>query len=116
MEVCLPMKTSHRCVFGWLIFTVAGLGDGVGATAADGIWVTTAAIPLFASEHNATVVDNRIYVGGGFAGSDPNYTGTTNAFFVFDPTTNRWSTLPPLPKRLHHFGITTLDGKVFVTG
>lgn len=81
-----------------------------------GTWSNTAPYPLFVSEHNATVAGNKIYVAGGFAGPNQNFTGTTNAFYVYDPATDRWSSLAPLPKRLNHFGIATLDDKIYVTG
>lgn len=86
------------------------------AESGSGTWTTTAAYPLFVSEHNATVVENRIYVAGGFAGTNQNFSGTTNAFHVYDPATDRWTALAPLPKRLHHFGIATVDNRIYVTG
>jgi N-acetylneuraminic acid mutarotase len=89
----------------------AELDNGGGGT-----WITTAPYPLFASEHNAAVVDNKIYVAGGFAGPNQNFSGTTNAFHVYDPSTDRWTSLAPLPRKLHHFGIAALDDKIYVTG
>lgn len=97
----------------WILVVVPFLAT---LALAQGTWTTSAPYPLFVSEHNATVVENRIYVAGGFAGTDPDFTGTTNAFHVYDPATNRWTALAPLPKRLHHFGIATLDNKIYVTG
>src|SRR5688572_607575 len=84
--------------------------------ATGGTWITTAPYPIFVSEHNATVAENKIYVAGGFAGPNRDFTGTTNAFHVYDPSSDRWSSLAPLPKKLQHFGIATLDGKIYVTG
>ena len=81
-----------------------------------GTWRTVASYPFFVSEHNATVADNKIYVAGGFAGANANFSGTTSAFHVYDPAVDRWSALAPLPKKLQHFGIATLEGRVYVTG
>lgn len=96
--------------FGMMAFA-AEIGGGAGGT-----WSTTTPYPIFVSEHNATVAENKIYVAGGFAGSNQNFTGTTNAFYVYDPASDRWTSLAPLPKKLQHFGIATLGGKVYVTG
>jgi N-acetylneuraminic acid mutarotase len=81
-----------------------------------GTWTTSAPYPLFVSEHGAAVLDNKIYVAGGFAGSGATFTGTTSAFYVYDPATDRWSSLPPVPKKLQHFGMAALGGKIYVTG
>jgi N-acetylneuraminic acid mutarotase len=111
------MTTSHR-IFGGILRLVA-MVCSVPAFAAEpggGTWNMTAPYPIFVSEHNATVVDNKIYVAGGFAGPNENFTGTTNAFYVYDPSSDRWTRLAPLPKRLNHFGIATLDDKIYVTG
>ena len=83
---------------------------------ATGTWIVTAPCPIFASEHGAAVVDNKIYVAGGFAGPNQAWTGTTDAFLVYDPITNAWANLPPLPKKLHHFGMAALENRIYVTG
>src|SRR5688572_11859151 len=112
------MNNSRRCLHRPLRLT-ALLLSLIPASAADtnsGTWSTTAPYPIFVSEHNATVVENKIYVAGGFAGPNEDFTGTTNAFYVYDPALDRWTSLPPLPKKLQHFGIATLDNKIYVTG
>ena len=76
------MNNSRRSPHGFLrfaafIFSVPALAaETDGGTG--GTWITTAAYPLFASEHGATVVENKIYVAGGFAGPNQNFSGTTN--------------------------------------
>jgi N-acetylneuraminic acid mutarotase len=105
----------HRLLVAPLVLVAAAVAAEPG-TPTGGRWVVAAPSPIFASEHGATVVENKIYVAGGFAGPNQNWTGTTNAFVVFDPASNSWATLAPLPKKLHHFGIATLDNKIYVTG
>jgi N-acetylneuraminic acid mutarotase len=81
-----------------------------------GTWATTPPMPMFRSEHNATVLNGKIYVGGGLAGPNQFFTATTNVFQVYDPVASTWTNLPPMPERLHHFGIAALNGKIYVTG
>ena len=109
-----PRVALHRFI---AMSALAGvIGVAAAAEITGGSWTTSAPYPLFVSEHNATVVENRIYVAGGFAGPDQNFTGSTNAFYRYDPAVNTWTSLPPLPKKLQHFGIATLDNRIYVTG
>src|SRR5688572_7474012 len=114
------MHNSRRSWHAFLRLTAIISSVPASAAAADsaigGTWSTTAPYPIFVSEHNATVAENKIYVAGGFAGPNQNFTGTTDAFYVYDPLTDRWTNLAPLPKKLQHFGIATLNNKVYVTG
>ena len=114
------MHNSRRSLHALL--RLAALISSVPASAAAaegdpaGTWASAAPYPIFVSEHNAAVAENKIYVAGGFAGPNQNFTGTTDAFYVYDPSSDRWTSLPPLPRKLQHFGIATLDGKIYVTG
>jgi len=61
------------------------------------------------------VVNNKIYVIGGYSYGSP--TGATNVNEVYDPLTDTWQTKSPLPIAL--YGIPredpVIDGKIFVT-
>lgn len=81
-----------------------------------GSWANTAPMPIYRSEHNATVLDGRIYVGGGLAGPSEFFTGTTDIFQSYNPGTDSWANLAPIPDRLHHFGIAALNGRIYITG
>ena len=50
-------------------------------------------MPTARSELAAAALDGRIYVAGGIA-----QWGTTAAFEAYDPATDRWEELPPLPE------------------
>jgi N-acetylneuraminic acid mutarotase len=110
------LRMSSRFLKALTVGLTVTAGAAESVSEVGGTWGKTAPYPLYVSEHNATVVGNKIYVAGGFAGPNQNFTGTTNAFFVYDPATDRWTSLAPLPKKLQHFGITTLANKIYVTG
>ena len=56
-----------------------------------------------------TVINGRVYVGGGDAGDDDDYLVST-----YDPVKDEWSTLPPAPVK--YFGVGRLDGKLVIVG
>ena len=68
-------------------------------------------MPTSRSELAAAALAGRIYVAGGIAQS-----GTTAAFEVYDPATDRWEELPPLPEAVHHLAAAATDERVYITG
>lgn len=75
----------------------------------NGAWSELARIPAPAqSELAATVLDGKLYALGGF--------GDTRGFKRFDPATNAWSVLPPLPGGRDHLAAFALDGGVYFSG
>ena len=68
-------------------------------------------MPTSRSEIAATELDGIIYVAGGLLTFGP-----TTAFEAYDPTTNTWRSLAPLPVGLHHIAMAAARGRVFVTG
>ena len=68
-------------------------------------------MPTSRSELAAAALAGRIYVAGGIA-----QWGTTAAFEAYDPATDRWEELPPLPEPVHHLAAAATDKRVYVTG
>ncbi len=60
------------------------------------------------SEMPAAVLDDLIYVPGGFGGE--------SVFQAYDPAQDEWIDLAPLPAGRHHLMTAALDGKVYVFG
>lgn len=56
------------------------------------------------------VIDGKIYVAGGLAPA------TVAEFSSYDPSTDRWETLPDLPEPLDHAAAATVDGVLYVLG
>ena len=69
-------------------------------------------MPTPRSEIQAAVADGRIYVAGGFAMGSR----IVAAFEAYDPQTDSWERLAPLPRRIHHAALAALDGRVYLSG
>jgi len=78
------------------------------------------ALPYGICEAAAVVLEGRIHVVGGWYLWDPSdpYFGdaATSAHWVFDPATNAWSELAPLPVARAGHGAAVLDGRIYVQG
>src|SRR5579864_3458607 len=81
-----------------------------------GTWEARTSPALHRSETAATVLDDKIYVAGGLAGASVFYTEITLSFAVYDPATDSWKDLAPIPMALHHVALASLNGQLFLTG
>ena len=75
-------------------------------------WSTRAAAPIDRAEALKAVVDNKIYVFGGF--NDAN--GPVKRSDVYDPAANTWTQIADLPTRLTHAGVAVEGRDVYVAG
>ena len=95
--------------------------DGAHATGEAGLghWMTGAPAPTARTEVAVAALDGLIYVVGGFEQSSswrsPQSSASTKVE-VYDPATNRWSSMPDLLVGLHHAGAAVLDGALYVVG
>lgn len=71
-------------------------------------WTTGIELPVARSEFTGTVLDEAIYVAGGF--------GAQRAFNRFDVIAGEWTELAELPAPRHHLGLAALDGAIFAIG
>jgi len=75
-----------------------------------------ARMPTARSAMASGTYDGRIYVSGG-EGQDTRMMQTFRAFEAFDPATNTWSVLPPMPVPRHGLAGVAIDNRVhFVSG
>jgi N-acetylneuraminic acid mutarotase len=88
----------------------------VPVTMPSGTWEPRTPPALFRSETSAAVLDGKIYIAGGLAGKSTFYTEITTSFEVYNPATNAWKALAPLPKALHHMAIAGARGRIYMTG
>lgn len=67
------------------------------------------------AEAQSVVADGKLYVFGGYYITNPDYQPTAQAE-VFDPTTNVWSLLAPMPAPETHMGVATDGTYIYVAG
>ncbi|MCB9733968.1 MAG: kelch repeat-containing protein [Deltaproteobacteria bacterium] len=84
-------------------------------TPGDGAWVTRAPMPTPRGGTAAAVVGGRVVVLGG-EGDPTNATGVFADVEVYDPATDTWSRLAPMPTPRHGTGAAALGGVVYVPG
>ena len=73
-------------------------------------WKQCADIPIKVSGANATVINGKVYCGGGFTGDDDN----DYVIYRYDTARDIWSPLPPLPVKW--FGLGQVQGKPVAVG
>jgi hypothetical protein len=85
-------------------------------------WTTGATQPYANAEAQGTVVNGKLYVFGGFDSQKSCCTPTSRAY-VYDPATNAWSALAPMPPMngtgsggVTHAGLTTDGRDIYFAG
>lgn len=84
-----------------------------------GTWHKVASAPTARTEVTAAVLQDKIYVMGGFA---PLRFGNllklsvSDAVEAYDPARDRWQTAAPLPRPVHHAAAVVVNGRLFVFG
>ena len=78
-------------------------------------WGTLANAPIALAEAQSVVVNGKLYVFGGYDVTVPDYQ-PTNASEVFDPSTNSWTMLAPMPAAETHMGVATDGQFIYVIG
>ena len=77
-----------------------------------GSWFTRAPLPTARQEMPLTLFNGKIYVPGGF---NEEASGSS-LVEVFDPSSNKWSSIPNLPTPLNHLTMVGLNDKLYVIG
>jgi N-acetylneuraminic acid mutarotase len=78
-------------------------------------WQTLPNAPIALAEAQSIVANGKLYVFGGYNITSPAYE-PTNASEVFDPATNTWTSLAPMPVGETHMGVATDGASIFVAG
>ena len=77
-----------------------------------GYWFTRAPLPTARQEMPLTLFEGKIYIPGGF-----NQGGSGSSLVeVFNPSSNKWSSIPNLPTPLNHLTMVGLKDKLYVIG
>jgi N-acetylneuraminic acid mutarotase len=78
-------------------------------------WFNKTPMPTARGAHAAAVIDGKIHLVGGAYRKLFNFVNTA-AHEVYDPATDTWETLSPLPTPRDHLTATEANGKLFVIG
>ena len=82
-------------------------------TGARGLWlVRRQPMPTPRAEVASAVIDGRIFIVGGFTENGQN----SDIVEVYDPVTDTWSSIEPMPERLDHAMAAAVNGKLYVIG
>ena len=80
--------------------------------ARESFWTAAESMPTPRTEVTAAVLENEIYVIGGFDGSGQ----VTDIVEVYSIANNSWTKGVPLPEPLHHTAAASYNGKIYVVG
>ena len=76
-----------------------------------GQWKELLPMPSKRTEVAVAVLDNNIYVVGGFTQK-----GIADQVDVWKSEIREWSNIPPLPRPIHHTTVSAINGKLYVIG
>jgi len=79
------------------------------------VWNTAANAPIALAEAQSVVANGKLYVFGGYYKTEPDFQPTAAAE-VFDPATNGWTALAPMPAAETHMGVATDGQNIYVAG
>ena len=96
----------------WGVLFISLLAAGVGHAEVAGEWKTLAHMPTSRQELATAVLNGKIYSIAGLAG---NFIGTDNVD-VYNPATNTWTSVAPLPILNHHNCAAVAAGKLYAFG
>ena len=77
-----------------------------------GTWITDAPLPTPRQEMPHVLLDGKIYLPGGF----DRFGGATAVTEAYDPATDTWAEVEPLPIAMHHPSAAAAGGKMYVMG
>lgn len=83
---------------------------------ATGIWSSLAPMPTARSNASSAILDGKVIVVGGLVGPVDDDAAPCTAVESFDPTTNTWSRLAPLPFPRVRPAVAAVDGRLIVIG
>jgi N-acetylneuraminic acid mutarotase len=78
-------------------------------------WMTVKSAPQPLAEAQSVAASGKLYVFGGYNVTSPDYQATT-ASEVYDPASNAWKTLAPVPAPETHMGVASDGHYIYVAG
>jgi len=122
MSMPTPQRSFAAAAVGERIYTFGGWdGTNVFATVEEydtntDTWRTRADMPTPRVGLTATTVNGLIYVIGGSEEPDPWYTEELGTIEEYDPVSDSWRGLPPMPTNRWLLAATTIGGRLYAIG
>jgi N-acetylneuraminic acid mutarotase len=79
-------------------------------------WSNRASMPQQLLKVNANVVDDKIYVISGAKEASLAGVYSSDANMLYDPETDSWSTMAPIPTPVEGYASAVLNGKIYIMG
>ena len=79
-------------------------------------WIPRAPMPTARVGPAAAVVDGMVYAAGGDRGFDPIATRALSVVEAYDPSTDTWSSVPPMPTARVEFGLSAVENTLYAVG
>ena len=118
-----PMPTARAsigvAVVNGKIYAIGGSYDSCGVEEYDPVtntWTTKTPMSTPRIWFGIAVFENKIYVIGGDSGNWEVGITPTNVNEVYDPTTDTWETLTPMPTKRMAVSANVVNGKIYVIG
>jgi N-acetylneuraminic acid mutarotase len=118
MRVVLDHAAVNTAVGNFDSFTLVPVKSGGGTTGGSTtplVWKTEANAPIGVFEAHGIAADGRLYVFGGFNQDTP-FFSSTNASQAYNPVTNTWATVAPMPVAESHTAVATDGTYIYVAG
>ena len=118
--VDVPGESKIKDLLGISVLPAQGCGEVRHAGGPGGPWRAERPLAGVRDEARAARVGNGIYLVGGITALDldidPATATSVDTFERYDVKTGRYTSLPPLPARLSHLGVTAYRGDIYVVG
>ena len=95
----------------FLLFMMGLIPLNASLAAVESSWSAGAPMPIAKSEIVGAVLDDKVYIIGGF---DKN--GSSTTVETYDPVADKWAFSDPLPRPLDHAAAASFNGKLYVVG
>ena len=93
-----------------LLYMYTLFNEQVNTVQASITWKLCAKLPTKLDSGNATIINGKVYCGGGGTGNDDDQ----YIVYSYDSSQDNWTTLPPLPVKW--FGLGQVNGKLVAVG
>ena len=79
-------------------------------------WREKSDMPNLKTDFSTVVVDDKIYLIGGYGIALERFDGYLKTVEIYDPEMERWDESPPMPTQNSPFGAEAVNGKIYILG